>query len=324
MTTSGTTVFNFNRNQIIYAALRKLGAIASGETPDQQTVQDCADQLNSMVKAWVAAGIHIWTTVEAVLFVQQGQIQYNIGSGTTNTVVAQIYTNTELTNVAPLGSTSIVVALATNAAIGGQIGVTLNSGFIFWTTIQSVSGLNIGIASPLTDSAAALLPVYIASPNIDRPLRIPSVRRWQSQSLIETPLIPLSRLDYQWLPNKNVRGDVTQYYYNPQGGAVNVGALFLWPAPVDTLNNNIKFTYNRILQDFNIAADTPDFPQEWIDTLVWNLARKMAPEYDCPTSRYQIIVTEAAATLELVQGWDREPESALFGINMDQIGYSPS
>jgi hypothetical protein len=43
MTTSGTTSFNYTQSQIIRRALRLVGAIASGETPDAQTVQDCSD-----------------------------------------------------------------------------------------------------------------------------------------------------------------------------------------------------------------------------------------------------------------------------------------
>jgi len=46
----------------------------------------------------------------------------------------------------------------------------------------------------------------------------------------------------------------------------------------------------------------------------------MAPEYDCPPQRYQMIQGQAASSLDTVQGWDREPESYLFGYNADQTG----
>lgn len=317
MATSGTVTFNYNRDQIIRGALRKISAIASGETPDSQTVQDCADQLNAMVKAWMATGIHLWTESEAILFVQIGQPSYVLGPGSGDHST-QVYTQTTLATAAALNATSISVVSNTNVANGGNIGVTLNSGNIFWTTVTTFSGTAVNLTTALTDSAPAGGQVYVASPNIDRPLRIPAARRWVAVSNIETPLIPLSRSDYRNLPNKLQTGMVTQYFYDPRGGANTTGQIFLWPTPVDTTNNNIKFTYYRPLQDFNTAANTPDFPQEWIDTLMWNLAKKMAPEFDCPPQRYQMIAAEAATSLDLVSGWDREPESVYFGVNFEQ------
>jgi hypothetical protein len=53
-----------------------------------------------------------------------------------------------------------------------------------------------------------------------------------------------------------------------------------------------------------------------MDALVWNLAYKMAPEFDCPAQRYAMIKDQAASSLDNVMGWDREPESYLFGADM--------
>lgn len=316
MTTSGSVAFNLNRDQIIRPALRKLGAISAGEIPDNQTVQDCAMQLNALVKAWMAIGIHLWTESEAVLFVEIGQPVYTLGPGSGDHST-EIYTQTELDADAALNATSIVVLSNTSVANGIDIGVTTDDGNIFWTTVASFSGTTITLTDALDDSASSGAAVYIASPNIDRPLRIPGARRWDEISNIETPLIPLSRQDYRNLPNKLQTGMVTQYFYDPRGGANVTGQLYLWPTPVNTTNNNIKFTYYRPLQTFDTAANTPDFPQEWLDTLIWNLAKKMAPEYDCPPQRYQMVIQEAAQSLDLVQGWDREPESIYFGVNFD-------
>lgn len=53
--------FDLTRTQIITAALRKLGAIASGATPDSNQLSDGADALNMMVKAWQNIGVRLWT-----------------------------------------------------------------------------------------------------------------------------------------------------------------------------------------------------------------------------------------------------------------------
>jgi hypothetical protein len=133
--------------------------------------------------------------------------------------------------------------------------------------------------------------------------------------------MPLSRLDYEALPNKTQMGEVTQFYYNPQGGAVNTGSLFLWPAPQDTTTNSIKFTYYRPIQDFTAPGNTPDFPQEWIDCLCYNLALNMAPEYDVPPPRYQMLKEMSIVFMDEVSGWDRESTSAYMGVDFTQLSY---
>src|SRR5215472_11234328 len=104
MGTSGTYSFNYNRDQIIASAARKLGAIAAGEALSSGANNDFADQLNIMVKNWDASGIHIWTEEEATLFLQPNQIAYTLGGSTTDNAAwvpagspAAAYTATTLT-----------------------------------------------------------------------------------------------------------------------------------------------------------------------------------------------------------------------------------
>jgi hypothetical protein len=319
MTTSGTSTFNYNRDQIIRAALRKIGAIQAGEIPGAQLTQDCADQLNSMVKYWQASGIHIWTETEAILYTQVGQAQYPLGINTPSQA-STIDSVTSLTANAAAGASSIQVLSNFNVSNGIGIGIVLDSGAVFWTTVASFVSTTITLTSPLTDSSTSGNLVYIVSPNIVRPLRIPTARRWNTLSQIETPLIPLSKNDYDALPNKNLTGTVTQWYYNPQGGANNYGVMYLWPTPADVVNNNIKFMFYRPIQDFNTAGNTPDLPQEWINTLIWNLAYYMAPEFGCPAEVFAMVKSMAVETLEDCKGWDKEPEPTYFGVDFSRMG----
>lgn len=319
MTTSGVSSFNFNRDQIIKSSLRKIGAIASGETPDSSTIQDCSDQLNTLVKALNATGLHIWTETEATLFLQPNQISYTLGGATTDHAT-ESYTATTLSTAAASGATTISVTSATGFSDTYQVGVVLDSGVISWATESGApSGTTITLSSGLSGTASAGTPVYVYQTGIVRPLRIVSGRRYNFASVIDTPMIALSRIDYRNLPNKYNTGVTTQYFYDPRGGANTQGLIWVWPAPPD-VTNAVKFTWWRPVQDFTTSANTPDLPQEWLDALVWNLAYKMAPEYDCPPQRYAMIKEQAAGSLDLVMGWDREPESYLFGFNTDQTG----
>lgn len=80
MTTSGTATFGRNRDQLIASALRKINAFESGETPDDQSVQDAAEALNAMLKHWQASGIHIWRMAEGTITLVANQVSYTLGS----------------------------------------------------------------------------------------------------------------------------------------------------------------------------------------------------------------------------------------------------
>ena len=320
MTTSGTSSFNFNRDQIINAAGRKIGAIASGETLNASAISDFSDQLNSMVKALNATGLHIWTEEEATLFLQPNQISYVLGGSTTDNAALTSYTATTLANAANTSDTTLTLASATGFTASYYVGVVLNSGSIFWTTQSgAASGANITLILGMSGPAAAGNAVYTYQAQITRPLRVVSGRRFAFSGQLDTQMTAFSRIDYRNQPNKTTSGTITQYFYDPRGGAQNQGVMWVWPAPPD-VTSALKFTWWREIQDFDTPGNTPDLPQEWLDFLVWGLAEKMAIEYDCPPQRYQLIKDQAAGALDLVSGFDREPESYLFGFNTDQTG----
>jgi hypothetical protein len=170
--------------------------------------------------------------------------------------------------------------------------------------------LTAGLSGAANSGAA----VYVYQSQIVRPLRVVGARRYNLASAIDTMMTPLARLDYRNMPNKTATGVPTQYFYDPRGGANTQGIVSLWPAPSDA-TNAFKMTWWRPMQDFTSAGNNPDLPQEWIDALIWNLARKLWVEFPISQVIKQIIDTEAAASLDNVAGWDREPESYLFGFD---------
>lgn len=319
MTTSGTTTFNRTRDQIIRGAMRKVGAIAAGDIPSAALTNDFADQLNMMVKHWMATGLHIWTTAEAIMYTTRGQAAYQLGAGT-NVVAYTVKTTTTCTAAAVLNAT--VISMSSNYLMvgAGIIGFTLDDGTVQWTTISSFTTTTVTIPTGLTDSMQAFNTIYLATSGIDRPLRIPAARRWDSISNEDIPMSALSRLDYQALPNKLQQGVCSQYWYDPRGGANSTGILYLWQTPSNVLNNNVKFTFYRPIQDFNTAADTPDLPVEWLNTLTFNLALQMCPEFGITGDVYTQVKEMAMFFLDEVKGWDREPESTYFGVDFQRMG----
>ena len=89
MAVSGTTTFTLTRDDIIKYALRKLAVLELGATPDANTVTNCAQSLDMMIKSWVAKGSKLWTIQELTLPLVANKNTYTIGpTGFTPDLVA--------------------------------------------------------------------------------------------------------------------------------------------------------------------------------------------------------------------------------------------
>jgi hypothetical protein len=106
----------------------------------------------------------------------------------------------------------------------------------------------------------------------------------------DTQLTVNSRYDYDRLGNKLQPGVPNQVYYDPQLGA---GMLYVYNVPADD-TRTLHVVIQRQLQDFNLATDTPDFPQEAFRLLKWCLADEVALEYQTPASMRQEIAARAS------------------------------
>lgn len=84
MSVTGTTTFTVTRDNIIQYALRKIGVLELGVTPDSTTVTNAAFALNMMIKSWITKGIKLWTEAEITVPLTVSKTSYIIGNtGTT-------------------------------------------------------------------------------------------------------------------------------------------------------------------------------------------------------------------------------------------------
>lgn len=326
MAVSGVSNFNPAAVQIITGAFRKMGVINEDEVPTAGQFADGLLSLNAVTKEFEATGIHVWTEEEGIIFLQQNQRTYRLGGATTDRACdANAWTFTTLAANATQGATSVLVTSASGLLSGDNFGAVLNTGASFWTKIAGISGATINLAAPLPAAASAQACVfdYPVSAQLTRPLRVPFTRRLQfsqpgtPQAVqapdwggIITPLAPMcSRQEYFNLPQPNNPGLVTQAYYNP---ARDQGEMWVWNVSQNA-NYGLRFTYYRPINDWTTPATTADFPQEWSNTLIWTTAEELLLNYSVPQIRAGIIIATAARKRELVEGWDREPESVYFG-----------
>ncbi|MHB8603487.1 MAG: hypothetical protein ACYC9R_12710 [Nitrosotalea sp.] len=239
MATSGVAVWSANRAQVIDRALRIVGAIAQGETPDASAVTEANVALNDIIKAWGADGMALWTLTNYSITPVLNVNSYTIGSGGS------------VNQIAPL------------KVIQGFRRTTL-------------SGV-------VTDS----------------------------------PMIPISRYDYNLMGVKASAGPPSQYWYNPPGNmgsgqALGTATLYPTPDAYTVANCTIILVGQTTFQDETADADVIDFPSYWNDALSFGLASALAFEYKLPLQERSMIASEAKDRHDLALSFGTEEGSIFF------------
>lgn len=308
MATSGSVNFSHTRNEIVTAAFKKLGVISFGEEPDAAQMQDGVDELNRLVKAWQADDIHLWAYGEGVLFFENAKVEYNLGATGDRAANVKNFVQTALSAAASSGASTITVDSITGISDTNIIGVVQDDNTIHWTTVNGApSGSTVTLTAVTTAAAAADNHVYVYSALINRPLRITDARL-RLDGDVDIPVTKLSRDGYFKIPNKTNTGNPTQFYYDPQ---LTNGIIRVWPGP-DDVQETLRFTFTRTIEDFDNINDDPDFPQEWLQALVYNLADEMIPDYGIKGDRAVKIPEKAASWLQKALGYDVEDAPVVF------------
>jgi len=305
MTTSGTYDYSRNRNQILTRALRLCKAIADGEEPDSQMLDGAADALNSMIKHWQGTGIHIWRTTECAVFLQANQTRYELSSSSSDHAT-ETFVQTAISADFISGVSAVTVDSITGIGASYYIGIQLDDGSFFWTTVNGApSGSTVNLAAVTTDSVSDGAVVIAYQTKLVRPLSIVSARRFNLESSIDTPIQIWDRIEYQDMPNKTSSGAPNAVYYDRRGGANSSGYLYVWQ-PNSSPEYCLKLTVARPIQIFSASSNTPDIPEEWTNAITWNLAEELSVEYDTPDTVYAKIQKKAAEYLADVNWFEEE------------------
>lgn len=208
MSTSGTSTYTQNRNEVITGALRKLAVLASGGTPSTNQINDANAALNAMVKAFHADGMPLWKIKEQSFTTVAGTASYDIGPS------------------------------------------------------QTI--------------------------NINQPLKVIQAL-YQVPNAQYVPMNIYTHYDFNMLPDVNSSGTPVNFYYAPFR---TTGTIHLWPTP-DTSTTTIKIVYQAPFEDMTTSTDEFDFPNYWIEALIYNLAWRLCPEYGIPAADRGILKEEA-------------------------------
>ena len=313
MATSGSVNFTQTRNEIIQDALALVGAYGVGRTISSEDIVFTNNLLNKMIKAWQARGLHLWAEEDAYLFVADNTGRYVLSNATssaraayeTDTVITQLNGGFAATD------TALTVDTTTGMSTSDIIGIVLDSDVVHWTTISTIpSSTTLTIASGLATAAADNSHVYTFTSRINRPLKIHSVRKvtgidtGSTSTQTATALTQLSHTDFMELPSRNTNGSPTHYYYNPD---LDSGSLYLYPRPDDP-DMYFSFSFSRMLEDFDASTDNADFPSEWLETITYQLAVRLATAFG-KDAKLQSLMPMASAMYEMMLDNDAETGS---------------
>jgi hypothetical protein len=80
MATASTVSWELTRNDIIKAALRKIGALAKGQTPSTEDYDEAEEALNSLVSLYATDGMPLWKRTELNVVLVPGQQTYTLSN----------------------------------------------------------------------------------------------------------------------------------------------------------------------------------------------------------------------------------------------------
>uniref|UniRef100_A0A6M3KP93 Putative structural protein n=1 Tax=viral metagenome TaxID=1070528 RepID=A0A6M3KP93_9ZZZZ len=314
MTTSGSIDFNNTRNEIIHDAFFKLNVYGADEVVSAEDSQYASRVLNRMIKSWQAQELHLWKKQTAYLFIQNGQYEYSLKSTSTDHATLS-YVETTFSADEAIGQTTLTVTSSSGMTAGDYIGLENEDGYLQWSTIDSITdATTIVVDDALTTACEDGAKIYAYTTKLTEPFNVYSAVR-ESEDGIDTPMNYLSYEGYFVLPNKLSSGTPVSYTYDRQ---LYDGKIRIWPVP-NNVDYIMKLALALKIEDFDSATNTPDFPQEWLDAIVCNLALKLAPDYGkAAGDNYQVIMSQSQDALLIASQFDSE-QGSLY-ISPDYIG----
>ena len=306
MATSGSVSFSMTAERVIDKAFAKIGVKEAEQALEPFEFQDGIDALNLMIKSWGAQGLHLWTKDEGVLFLDAGKTDYNLGPAGDEAAQFDDFIGTETLIPEEFGNVVVAVTSTAGMLALDNIGIELDNNTRHWTTIVSVdSPVQVTIADGFPSDSKTGSTVFTFTNLIQRPQRILSCRRKTFADDNEIPVNSWSRQEYFNQVNKTSTGTVVNCYYSPQ---LDNGRLYVWQT-ASSVNDFLRFTFERPLQDILNGEDNLDFPVEWLEAIIYNLAMRLSDDYDVPPTKVQTVTSKAIQFLDDLLGWDEEMES---------------
>lgn len=316
----------FTAANIIALALRRLGVLDPSETVNTTEEANALVVLNLMVKEMCSLGLDNWLRQTGVLWVTAPGDKNKYTLGPSGSPAATSWAETELAVTASAATTTITVASlnATHTISSANIGVRLDDGDIFFTTISGApSGSTVTLASglPSVASVGNRIYTYATSYQINRPSRILYASRITHDTTntsvaseevegIESEINIIGMDEYRTLAQKKQVGATLSIYYEP---TITNGTLYIWPTGSTNQDyDKINLVYNFYVDDFDLTTNNAQFPPEWHNALAWSLAAELAAEYGLAEPEQKRLWSVANSKLAQLLDYDLENASVIF------------
>jgi hypothetical protein len=157
--------------------------------------------------------------------------------------------------------------------------------------------------------------------NVTAPKPVRITQAWvRTEGNFDTPLMPLSRSDYNALSNKLQAGDrpVSYFYDAPVvNGSTwnNLGTVFVWQPPQQA-NVTIFLSYQAPIQDVAAGLEF-ELPQDWFRALQWMLADELSMQYSVNAQKVNMIHARAVEYREAMSAFNQEVVPVTFTANLE-------
>lgn len=287
--------FILNAGEVFAEALETVGNIGVGDSIDSQHIDSLIRAFNIQLKSKQVRSLNLWTWKDAVLFLEPGATSYQLGPSGDH--AAESYVQTALSADAALGASTLSLKSTAGMANGDNIGIVLDGGSLFWTTISAVGGTD--IAAPLTGSASSGNVVFAYTSKIQRPLSIKDVRLLHIDNT-ERPcnVIPVS--EYNGYPNKTVSSEIVSIAHEP---LTDNTLLRVWPA--NTLATDVlKFSYKKPVDDIDGIENNIYAPVDCYDAIVADFTSRIAARFGLSIAEQQELERKAEKAFAMVHDFE--------------------
>lgn len=198
-----------------------------------------------------------------------------------------------------------------------ECALVLNDIFKEWEALGMEVWKRVTIPITLTANTGSYTIGIGSTVNTTAPIKVLDVFLRNITSNADTPLVGLTRQEYDVWNNKSNNGSITQWYYNPPGsisGTEMQGTLYVLDRPNTAFAAayTLQATGLLPLMDFDSSADVPDLPSYLYNSLVWALAEQLCYEAGVPLAERAMISKMADKHLSRAMSFDIEEGSLYF------------
>lgn len=260
---------------IISSALKDIGALAAGETPDPAAAQDAFIMMTRMIDQWSNEQMMVFYKTEIIFTLTSGQTQYTIGPGGQ---IGAVFTGSIANNILTVsGITS--GAIATGMTLSGT-GITAGTKIVSFLTgaggnVNEVGTYQLNLSqsvSSTTINAYYQRPLSINSSFV----RVNTSSNGQPilNGGLDYPVAILNVEDYEMIGLKTLNGPWPKaLYYQP---TETLGNIFVWPNPAQ---GEMHIFADTLFSKYTSINDTMLLPEGFEMALEWCLAERLMPQY---------------------------------------------